>query len=69
MRYTTEIVAICPISGHLVRWCGPYIEAESFEDADNYCQENGLGYCKVTGLLVEEIEAGKEIIFYNRKLN
>lgn len=56
MKYfVTEINAICPISGELKRFCGPNIPAISFNMAVNYCQTNGLGYCKVIGVLVAEI--------------
>ena len=36
-------------------WGGPNIEAETQKAAEEYCQENGLGYCKVIGELIEEI--------------
>lgn len=49
--YTTLIHAINPKNGNLVLFSGPYIIALSFEDAQRYCDENGLGYCKVDGML------------------
>jgi hypothetical protein len=53
--YTTEITAICPTTGELLKWGGPRVPGISFKDAVDYCQRNGLGYCKVTGILVMEI--------------
>lgn len=53
--YTTEIYAICPTTGDLKLWAGPHVPGISFADAQNYCETNGLGYCKVTGKLVAEI--------------
>jgi hypothetical protein len=52
--YTTEIQAICPVTGDLKLWAGPHVPGISFEDAENYCRIN-KGYCKVTGLLIMEI--------------
>lgn len=53
--YVTEIKAICPKTGELKTYCGQNVPGISFEDAQNYCENNGLGYCKVIGLLVAEI--------------
>ena len=53
--YTTEIQAICPLTGDLLKWAGPNVKGISFYDAQEYCNRNGLGYCKVVGLLVSEI--------------
>jgi hypothetical protein len=68
--YTTEIKAICPITGDLKFWAGPNVKAINFEDAENYCRKH-LGYCKVTGLLIMEIPCnGDESIDYDLpKLN
>jgi hypothetical protein len=57
--YTTEIKAICPITGDLKLWSGPYVKGISFEDAENYCRIN-LGYCRVIGLLIMEIPCNGE---------
>ena len=56
MIWLTEIRAIDPQTGELVDWCGPQIDADSFEEAENYCNSNGLGYCKIVGQLDEMIE-------------
>lgn len=68
--YTTEIKAICPITGDLKLWGGPNVQAITIEDAENYCKNN-LGYCRVTGLLIMEIESenGSSIDFDLPKLN
>ncbi|PPL04949.1 hypothetical protein [Parapedobacter indicus] len=65
--FTTEILALDPASGVMKKWAGPYIQAESFEAAEHHCQENGMGYCEVTGQLVAEIdeETGIRIDFDN----
>ena len=52
-HYTTKIKAIDPLTGILTEYCGPFIPGISFEDAENYCQTNGLGYCEVVGKLIE----------------
>jgi len=54
--FNTEIKAIDPNDGELKYWSGPHIKAISFSDAQRYCNENGLGYCKVIGLLEREDE-------------
>lgn len=53
--YTTVIRAICPRTGELYTWAGPHVPALSMSDAEFYCQTNGLGYCKVGGILTSEI--------------
>lgn len=47
--YVTEIRAINPENGEMALWAGPNVEANSFEEATEYCNNNGLGYCKVVG--------------------
>lgn len=54
-QYLTEIKAISPIDGELKTYCGPEVPGISFSDAQAYCENNGLGYCKVIGELVAEI--------------
>ena len=56
MIWLTEIRAVDPQTGELTDWCGPRIEAESYEEAENFCNSNGLGYCKVVGRMDEFIE-------------
>lgn len=55
MKFITKLQAIDPVDGELKTWMGPLIEADSFEDADRYCQENGLGYCVVDGIFEGEV--------------
>lgn len=54
--YTTLINAVDPKTGLLCHWVGPDIEADSLEDAVRYCQENGLGYCRVDGEKMGEVD-------------
>ena len=53
--YTTELKAIEPISGELRTFCGPYVPAISWAQAEEFCQNNGFGYLRITGQLVAEI--------------
>lgn len=53
--WVTEIQAIDPVDGVLKSWCGPNVPGINQEDAERYCQQNGLGYCAVIGELVAEI--------------
>lgn len=57
--WCTEILARDPLTGEFKRWCGPNINGISMEDATNYCQQNGLGFCEVVGELVAEIPCKK----------
>ena len=53
--FTTIIRAIDPESLTLKTYSGPNIQALNFQDAQDYCNINGLGYCKVDGELISEI--------------
>ncbi|KAA5532672.1 hypothetical protein F0919_17990 [Taibaiella lutea] len=53
--YTTVIRAISPIDGELKTFLGPNVPGISISDAQNYCEKNELGYCKVDGKLIAEI--------------
>jgi len=53
--YVTEIKAISPLDGEIKTYGGPNVPGISFADAQEYCENNGLGYCKVYGELVAEI--------------
>jgi hypothetical protein len=57
--YVTEIKAIKPSTGCLTTYGGPNVPGISAGDAQDYCENNGLGYCKVIGLLVDEIPCKK----------
>lgn len=52
-KFATSIKAIDPISGQICDFSGPVIEAKTWSAAETYCQENGLGYCKVTAIIRE----------------
>lgn len=53
--WVTEIQAIDPLTGVLKTWFGPNVPGINQEDAERYCQQNGLGYCAVIGELVAEM--------------
>lgn len=57
--YVTTVKAISPVTGELTTYSGPNVPGISFKDAQDYCENNGLGYCKVEGLLVAEIPCKK----------
>jgi hypothetical protein len=67
--YTTLIQAISPITGELTLYAGPNIPGISFNDAREFCERNGLGYCKVDGLLEAEISGDQIIDYMNFKMN
>lgn len=46
----TELLAVCPITGQLLKWAGQDIEAESEIHALSIAQSSGMGYLKITGL-------------------
>ena len=39
-KYLTSVIAIHNINGQLGKWPGPIIEANSFEEADEWCKKN-----------------------------
>lgn len=53
--YATTVQAISPIDGELKKYCGPNVPGISEQDARDYCENNGLGYCHIEGLLIAEI--------------
>lgn len=71
--YTTEIRAIDPLDGEIKIWAGPNVPGISWDDAKWYCDNNGLGYCKVVGKLVCEIgtkvENGKIVADFNKRVD
>lgn len=50
--WETLIRAQDPVSEVLKTWCGPKVAAPSAALAQEWCDMNGLGYCRVTGLQV-----------------
>ena len=59
--FVTEIKAIDPKDGEIKTYCGPEVPGLSFTDAQNHCNKNGLGYCKVIGKLVSDIAVAKVV--------
>lgn len=53
--WCTEIVALDPKDKNFKRWCGPNVPGVNIQTAQEYCDNNGLGYCQVTGELIAEI--------------
>lgn len=60
--WTTEIWAIHPKDVAMallydpIKWQGPHVPGTSLEDAQRYCNEHGMGYCRVTGEWIAEGE-------------
>ena len=48
-KYTTEIRAFDPLTNEMKKWSGDYVEANSFEEAEEWCRLN-KGYLKVDGI-------------------
>lgn len=53
--WVTSIYAKSPIDGEIKEYGGPNVPGINVKDAEKYCEENGLGYCKVIGELICEI--------------
>lgn len=60
MKFTTELNAVDPRDGGVKKWMGPYIEAQSFEEAEQFIKKHGMGYLIIIGKLEEEINVDKE---------
>ena len=39
-KYLTSVIAIHNVEGKMGKWPGPNIEANSFEEADEWCKKN-----------------------------
>ena len=50
--YTTLIQAIDPKTGRLELFSGPIVPGLTRAEAQQYCYDNGLGYCIVDKLFV-----------------
>lgn len=70
-KYLTEIRAVSSKDGELHTYAGPEVPGISFKDAEDYCQRNGLGYCKVIGEYIADVCAvtGKIIDYESIRLN
>lgn len=55
-KWVTYIKAINPKTGEMCLWLGPYVNGETMEDAQKWCDLNGLGYCEVVSEFVSEID-------------
>jgi hypothetical protein len=55
-QWVTEIKAIDPVNPErgIITYAGPEVPGNTHQEAEQYCQENGLGYCKVLGTLEAE---------------
>jgi hypothetical protein len=63
-KYLTSVIAIHNVNGQLGKWPGPIIEANSLEEADEWCKKN------TQYLFVEqEVIEGKTITDNNIQLN
>jgi hypothetical protein len=52
--WLTEIKKCDPLTGELKTWCGPRIEADSWEEA---CWKiRKIKHCHILGVLVQEID-------------
>jgi len=65
MIWITEIKAVDPATGEIETWAGPRIQADTKEDARNYCDSNGLGYCKIIGKFISEVKVTEQLISLN----
>lgn len=53
--WSTLIIAKSPIDGSILEYFGPNIQANTYEEAQEYCEHNGLGYLWIKGQLISEI--------------
>lgn len=76
--YTTVIRAVSPVDKKIRLYAGPSVPGVCFADAQAFCENNGLGYCEVDGILLAEIpcigdtyypDADKMIDYEHPKLN
>lgn len=69
--WVTKISAYDTKTGQLKIWCGPEVPGLTHKDAEDYCQNHGLGYCKVIGELIAEIpcKPGTHEPDFNKKID
>jgi len=53
--WCTTVYAKCAESGEMKSFFGPNIQAPTLKLAHDWCQNNGLGYCRIEGELESEI--------------
>ena len=56
MKFTTVLKAIDSKDGILKIWVGQTIEAPTFQLAEDYINNNGLGYLEITGELISSVD-------------
>ena len=61
-QWCTIIKAVSPLDGTIKNYAGPYVQGNTEQQARNYCEAHGLGYCHIDGELVIELDVG---IFLN----
>jgi len=67
-KFITLIKAEDPKDGMIKTFYGPYIEAETIEQAEEYCQKNNLGYLQVQNeCVIAEIETDIDLLFKSFK--
>jgi len=62
--FHTTIKAICPKTGELKTFDGPVVYDESFDAAQQQCEENGFGYCVVDGKILDSKQVGGALAIY-----
>lgn len=68
--WLTEVNAICPKTDKLKTFAGQNVMAESQDEAEKYCESNGLGYLKIIGVIdIDEIEPTSKMNFNSIILN
>ena len=63
MRWSTKIWALSPVEDALKLYSGPIIDAPSRELAQKYCDEHGLGYCRVADEVVGIDFLDEDVVF------
>ena len=58
--WVTEIYARNSVTGEMAYFAGPRVPGKTREEAEEFCNTNGLGYCKVVDRFVMEIT-----VYYN----
>jgi len=69
MKYITRLKAIDQCDGILKTWIGQTIEAISFQSAEQYLINNGLGYLEIVGELIETIDKDDDTVINFENLN
>lgn len=67
--WATEILALDPLTGWLTRYIGPNVRGRTRDEATQFCQVNGLGYCRVTNEFIAEFDDDDETSLLEWLLN